>query len=94
MPGPPNQFGRPLPKTFQSNTIVPTKGTLVEDDDDSAEDDNDAFNLEGAAARRQTNKSAQSMSMAQDKMVNDLESQIKELQGKLGSLEDSLRDKA
>jgi predicted nucleic acid-binding Zn-ribbon protein len=93
MPGPPNQFGRPLPKTFQSNTIVPTKGTLVEDDDDSAEDDNDAFNLEGAAARRQTNKSAQSMSMAQDKMVNDLESQIKELQGKLGSLEDSLRDK-
>jgi predicted nucleic acid-binding Zn-ribbon protein len=93
MPGPPNQFGRPLPKTFQSNTIVPNKGTLVEDDDDSAEDDNDAFNLEGAAARRQTNKSAQSMSMAQDKMVLDLESQIKELQGKLGSLEDSLRDK-
>jgi predicted nucleic acid-binding Zn-ribbon protein len=92
MPGPPNQFGRPLPKTFQSNTIVPTKGTLVEDDDDSAEDE-DAFNLEGAAARRQTNKSMKSMSMAQDKMVGDLESQIKELQGKLGSLEDSLRDK-
>jgi predicted nucleic acid-binding Zn-ribbon protein len=92
MPGPPNQFGRPLPKTFQSNTIVPNKGTLVEDDDDSAEDE-DAFNLEGAAARRQTNKSMKSMSMAQDKMVVDLESQIKELQGKLGPLEDALRDK-
>jgi predicted nuclease with TOPRIM domain len=92
-----NSFGRPLPKTFQSNTIVPNKGTLVEDDDDSAGDDDDAFNLEGAAARRQTNKSAKSMStsmsMAQDKLVVDLESQVKELQGKLGNLEGSLRDK-
>lgn len=88
-----NSFGRPLPKTFQSNTIVPNKGTLVEDDDDSAGDDDDAFNLEGAAARRQTNKSAKSMSMAQDKMVVDLEGQVKELQGKVGTLEGSLRDK-
>jgi hypothetical protein len=56
-PGPGNEFGRPLPKTFQQNTIVPNKGTMVEDDDD---DDEDAFNLEGAAvrqSRRQTNKS-------------------------------------
>lgn len=30
---PPGDYGsRPLPKTFQSNTIVPNKGTLVEDD--------------------------------------------------------------
>jgi predicted nuclease with TOPRIM domain len=93
MPGQPNAFGRPLPKTFQQNTIVPNKGTLVEDDDDSAADDDDAFNLEGAAARRQTNKSAKSMSMAQEKMVSDLESQVAELQGKVGSLESSLRDK-
>jgi predicted nucleic acid-binding Zn-ribbon protein len=93
MPGPPNAFGRPLPKTFQSNTIVPNKGTLVEDDDDSAADDDDAFNLEGAAARRQTNKSAKSMSMAQDKVVADLETQVVELQTKLGTLENSLRDK-
>jgi hypothetical protein len=88
-----NSFGRPLPKTFQSNTIVPNKGTLVEDDDDSAGDDDDAFNLEGAAGRRQTNKSTKSMSMAQDKMVTDLESQVKELQSKVGTLESSLRDK-
>lgn len=88
-----NSFGRPLPKTFQSNTIVPNKGTMVEDDDDSAGDDDDSFNLEGAAARRQTNKSAKSMSMAQDKMVSDLQSQVKELQDKLGTLENSLNDK-
>lgn len=60
-PGAPgNDFGRPLPKTFQQNTIVPSKGTMVEDDDDENDDDEDAFNLEGAAtrqSRRQTNKS-------------------------------------
>ncbi|QDS70326.1 hypothetical protein FKW77_008568 [Venturia effusa] len=31
---PPNEYGRPLPKTFQSNTIVPEKGLMVEDDED------------------------------------------------------------
>ncbi|KAH7406628.1 hypothetical protein DE146DRAFT_398792 [Phaeosphaeria sp. MPI-PUGE-AT-0046c] len=92
--GQPNSFGRPLPKTFQSNTIVPNKGTMVEDDDDSAGDDDDSFNLEGAAARRQTNKSMKSMSMAQDKMVSDLEGQVKELQDKLATLETSLQNKA
>jgi hypothetical protein len=102
MPGPPgalrpgsqpNELGRPLPKTFQSNTIVPTKGTMIEDDDDSGADDDDAFNLEGAAARRQTNKSAKSMGEAQEKMISDLENQLSELQGKVDSLEGSLRDK-
>ncbi|KAJ4368548.1 component of the polarisome [Didymella sp. IMI 355093] len=88
-----NELGRPLPKTFQQNTIVPNKGTLVEDDDDSAGDDDDAFNLEGAAARRQTNKSAKSMSMAQEKMFAELEKQVAELQEKTGALEGTLRDK-
>ena len=31
---PPNDYGRPTPKTFQSNTIVPNKSTMVEDDED------------------------------------------------------------
>ncbi|KAH6639676.1 hypothetical protein C7974DRAFT_388991 [Boeremia exigua] len=89
-----NEFGRPLPKTFQQNTIVPSKGTLVEDDDDSAaDDDDDAFNLEGAAARRQTNKSAKSMSMAQEKMVAELQKQIAELQSKTSDLEGTLQDR-
>ncbi|KAF2848550.1 cell polarity protein-like protein [Plenodomus tracheiphilus IPT5] len=88
-----NSFGRPLPKTFQSNTIVPNKGTLVEDDDDSGPDEEDAFNLEGAAARRQTNKSMKSMSMAQDRAVADLQSQVSELQGKVTALEGTLREK-
>lgn len=35
----PNSLGRPLPKTFQSNTIVPNKSTMVEDDDDDEEEE-------------------------------------------------------
>jgi len=45
--GPPSQFGRPLPKTFQSNTIIPNKSTMVEEDDDDAGlDDDDPYGLE------------------------------------------------
>ncbi|KAF2638804.1 cell polarity protein-like protein [Massarina eburnea CBS 473.64] len=84
--------GGPIPKTFQQNTIVPNKGTMVEDDDSGADDD-DAFNLEGAAARRQTNKSAKSMGDAQDKMISDLQKQASDLQAKIDSLEDTLRAK-
>lgn len=33
---PPNgEYGRPMPKQFQSNTIVPNKSTMVEEDDDA-----------------------------------------------------------
>ncbi|ORY06886.1 hypothetical protein BCR34DRAFT_489807 [Clohesyomyces aquaticus] len=94
-----NEFGRPLPKTFQSNTIVPNKGTMVEDDDDSGNDDDDdadAFNLEGAAprqSRRQTNKSLKMLGEAQEKMVNDLEAQVTQLQDKVGSLETTISAK-
>jgi len=92
-PGESNDLGRPLPKTFQSNTIVPNKGTMVEDDD-SGPDDEDAFNLEGAAAaRRQTDKSGRSMGEAQGRIISDLEGKITELQGKVGSMEGTLRDK-
>jgi len=58
---PPNDYGRPTPKTFQSNTIVPNKSTMVEDDEtggeDNEDDDGDAFGLEGAAARERKKSS-------------------------------------
>ena len=95
-----NEFGRPLPKTFQQNTIIPNKGTMVEDDDDQSgmddDDDGDAFDLEGAAvrqSRRQTNKSLKSINVAQDKIVTDLENQVTQLQEKIESLETTLRSK-
>ena len=59
---PPNDYGRPTPKTFQSNTIVPNKSTMVEDDEtggeDNDDDDGDAFGLESAARSRESKKSA------------------------------------
>lgn len=66
--GPGGEFGRPLPRTFQSNTIVPNKGTMVEDDDDNSgadeDDEDDAFGLEDAArsSKRTTNRSMGSVS--------------------------------
>ena len=59
---PPNDYGRPTPKTFQSNTMVPNKSTMVEDDEtggeDNDDDDGDAFGLEGAARKRESKKSS------------------------------------
>ncbi|KAF2119546.1 hypothetical protein BDV96DRAFT_610517 [Lophiotrema nucula] len=94
--GPDNSFGRPLPKTFQQNTIVPNKGTMVEDDDDDNDDEEDAFNLEGAAARqsrRQTNKSFKSLTAGQEKAITDLQNEVSQLQDKVTSLEGTLRNK-
>jgi hypothetical protein len=56
---PPNDYGRPTPKTFQSNTIVPNKSTMVEDDEtgEDEEEDGDSFSLEGAARKRESKKS-------------------------------------
>ena len=60
---PPNDYGRPQPKTFQSNTIVPNKSTMVEDDEtggeDDEEEDGDAFGLENAARSRESKKSTE-----------------------------------
>lgn len=56
---PPSDYSRPQAKTFQSNTIVPNKSTMVEEDDESGaedEEDESAFNLEGAAALNRASK--------------------------------------
>jgi hypothetical protein len=55
---PPNEYGRALPKTFQSNTIIPNKGTLVEDDDDedTQRGMNGASGGEAAELRQQVQK--------------------------------------
>ncbi|KAF2840939.1 hypothetical protein M501DRAFT_929926 [Patellaria atrata CBS 101060] len=93
-----NSFGRPLPKTFQSNTIIPNKSTMVEDDDDQSgldedDDDQDAFGLEGAARRESKRNTTKSLAQQSSKLVEDLQVQISDLQAKVNSLETSLRDK-
>lgn len=58
MRGPPSGMGgppRPLPRTFQSNTMVPNKGTMIEDDED--EDEFALDNVVTGLARRDTNLS-------------------------------------
>ncbi|KAH7391381.1 hypothetical protein BKA64DRAFT_710285 [Cadophora sp. MPI-SDFR-AT-0126] len=92
---PPNDFGRPTPKTFQSNTIVPNKSTMVEDDEtggeDNDDDDGDAFGLEGAARSR--NKSVGGSSETDKKLIDDYQSQVAELRDKLDAMEDTLKQK-
>lgn len=57
---PPAGFDRPQQKQFQSNTIVPNKSTMVEEDDDVGDndDDNDAFGLERVTTNRESKRSA------------------------------------
>ncbi|KAI9773145.1 MAG: component of the polarisome [Geoglossum simile] len=98
----PNDYGRPLPKTFQSNTIIPNKGTLVEDDDDQTgpddddDDEGDAFGLEGAAGRgqikRNTDKSFGGLEKDK-KLVDEYQAQVSELREKVESLETRIRQK-
>jgi len=74
-PGPNgSDYGRPMAKQFQSNTIVPTKSTMVEDEDEAQgvesasryERSSDAFGLESAltSPHSDINTSMTSQSMA------------------------------
>ncbi|KAF4552825.1 Spa2-like protein [Elsinoe fawcettii] len=74
-----NDYGRPLPKTFQSNTIVPNKSTMVEGDDTEDEDP--------------MGSPPQIRGMVNQEQTQAFESQIAELQAKVAGLEASLREK-
>ncbi|KAI1181579.1 hypothetical protein F5B17DRAFT_444895 [Nemania serpens] len=90
---PPNgNFDRPLPKQFQSNTIVPNKSTMVEEDDDgtgSNDDDNAAANPPS-----QNNKTdvPNSPSVVDEKLSN-YQKQVEELRGKIEGMETEIKRK-
>jgi len=85
-----NEYGRPLPKTFQSNTIVPNKSTMVEDDETDEEDDPMGIDsVVNGLTKRSTSKSGGSESES----LKAYEAQILELQAKLASVEDTLQAK-
>ncbi|KAH8596720.1 hypothetical protein B0O99DRAFT_509566 [Bisporella sp. PMI_857] len=93
---PPNDYGRPTPKTFQSNTMVPNKSTMVEDDETGGEDneeDGDAFGLEAAVARNRESKKSNGSSETDKKLLDDYQSQVAELREKIDSMEDALKRK-
>jgi hypothetical protein len=64
-PSVPNgDYGRPMPKQFQSSTIVPNKSTMVEEDDEPisplspGNDDGDGFGMDQVANDRDRERSA------------------------------------
>lgn len=100
----PNNFGRPLPKTFQSNTLVPNKSTMVEDDDDDA----DSFSVRSGPGMGQNGPPVTSevkfdehwgkrillMMLQEDKKkLADYEAQLAELKEKVDGLKETLRRK-
>jgi len=59
---PPGDFSRPMQKQFQSNTIVPNKSTMVEEDDDpvieNGQDSSYGPGLDRVTSNRETERSA------------------------------------
>lgn len=97
IPGVPTQddaYGRPTAKTFQSNTIVPNKSTLVEDDDDpTGPEDNDDSRSEAFGNKRDTGNTFRSVGGAEKdrRTITEFERRISELQGKVVALEGAVR---
>ncbi|KAL1882258.1 component of the polarisome [Diaporthe australafricana] len=85
---PPSGYDRPTPKQFQSNTIIPNKSTMLEEDDEGPDDDQaqDAYALGG---RNQNGIPSEN----DKRIMDDYEAQIRELREKLDSMEDQLKKK-
>lgn len=95
-PAPDDTYGRPTAKTFQSHTIVPNKGTLIEDDDDQTGLEDDANRRSnGVVVRRDTRDIFGSTYGAEKarEAPTGLESRYAELQEKLIAMENIVREK-
>ncbi|CAG8007642.1 unnamed protein product [Penicillium salamii] len=96
MGGPPSMNGDgPFPRSFQSNTMVPNKSTMVEDSDDMGPDDeddarSDAFALDAVLSRRGT---ATTLGDSERRMLVESQTQVAALQDKIEKLEDLVRAK-
>jgi uncharacterized protein YdcH (DUF465 family) len=99
-----SDYGRPMPKQFQSNTIMPNKSVMVEDEDEyggAGDQDrrSDAFGLDGIAASLPSNRdtSATSRSAGSSgrdaKLLEAAQAHAAELQGRVNALETSLKTK-
>ena len=89
-----NGYGRPTAKTFQSNTIIPNKSTLVEDDDDQTgpEDNGDGRSFK---SRRDTNNSYKADGVFRRDIngIGTTDPKMGELRSKINELESALRNK-
>ncbi|CAL5872628.1 uncharacterized protein PFLUO_LOCUS6894 [Penicillium psychrofluorescens] len=86
----------PLPRSFQSNTMVPNKSTMVEDSDDMGMDDDDddarsdAFALDAVLSRRGTTAT---LGESERRLLVDSQAQVSALQEKIDKLEEMVRTK-
>ncbi|EKV07837.1 SpaA [Penicillium digitatum PHI26] len=94
--GPPSINGDgPFPRSFQSNTMVPNKSTMVEDSDDMGPEDeddarSDAFGLDGVLSRRGT---ATTLGDSERRLLLESQTQVSILQDKIEKLEELVRSK-
>jgi len=104
---PPNgsDYGRPMPKQFQSNTITPNKSTMVEDEDEAQgvepryDRSSDAFGLESSLTSprsdRDTSATSQSVGSfggkASQPTLTELQEKMNELEVALEAKEQELR---
>ena len=95
-PVPDDIYARPTAKTFHSNTIVPNKSTMVEEDDDLLGPDENEPALNPGLGRRRDTSSSYKTTVASErdrKLITDLESQISDLREKVNGLGGTVRDK-
>ncbi|KAL2270016.1 hypothetical protein VTJ83DRAFT_2200 [Remersonia thermophila] len=95
-PGGPD-YARPMPKQFQSNTIIPNKSTMVEEDDDAVSPTTaDPIGADGYIDRgpgdRDSKRSA-GPSESDKKLIEEYEQQVRDLREKLEDMENALKKK-
>lgn len=96
MQGPPSANGDgPFPRSFQSNTMVPNKSTMVEDSDDMGPEDeddarSDAFALDAVLSRRGTTTT---LGDSERRLLVESQAQVSVLQDKVEKLEELVRTK-
>ncbi|KAI9672354.1 MAG: component of the polarisome [Caeruleum heppii] len=83
MPG--NDYGRPLPKTFHSNTMIPNKSTMVEDDGDQTGPEDDGDERQSSTPRYGGKET--------DTMVAEYQSEIETLRKRFTQTESRLKGK-
>lgn len=94
--GPPSMNGDgPFPRSFQSNTMVPNKSTMVEDSDDMGPEDeddarSDAFALDAVLSRRGTTTT---LGDSERRLLLESQTQVSVLQDKIEKLEELVRSK-
>lgn len=96
-----SEFGRPMPKQFQSNTITPNKSTMVEDDEDDDDGDpdshygrdrsSDAFGLESSITSPMSDHDTPATSVTTSRDMKALQDKVANLEMTLQERDDGIR---